>query len=92
VRIQDSFLYIEPPDWYGPAREALGAALCKNGDFVRAEHVFREDLVHNPRNPRSLFGLMTALQGEGRADDAAYVHAQFTRGWLGERLSLDGLF
>jgi len=92
VTIQDSFLYIEPPDWYGPAREALGAALCKAGDFSRAERVFRDDLARNPRNPRSLFGLTTALEGEGNADDAAYVKAQFERGWVGGPLSIDGLF
>jgi tetratricopeptide (TPR) repeat protein len=92
VTIQDSFLYIEPPDWFGPAREALGAALCKAGDFSRAERVFRDDLARNPRNPRSLFGLSTALEGEGNGDDAAYVKAQFTRGWVGETLSIDDLF
>jgi len=92
VAMQDSFRYIEPPDWYGPAREALGAALCKTGDFTRAERVFRDDLARNPRNPRSLFGLMTALDSEGRADDAAYVRAQFASGWVGEKLSLGDLF
>ncbi|HLJ84766.1 MAG TPA: hypothetical protein VKT51_11380 [Candidatus Eremiobacteraceae bacterium] len=92
VRIQDSFLYIEPPDWYGPAREALGAAYCETGDFSRAERVFRDDLARNPRNPRSLFGLSIALEGEGSADDAAYVKAQFTRGWVGETLSINDLF
>jgi hypothetical protein len=92
VTIQDSFLYIEPPDWYGPTREALGAALCKAGDFSRAERVFRDDLARNPRNPRSLFGLATALEGEGNPDDAAYVKAQFKQGWVGGPLSIDDLF
>lgn len=92
VTIQDSFIYIEPPDWYGPAREALGAALCKSGDFARAEQVFRDDLARNPRNPRSLFGLMTALRGEARTDDAAAVQAQFARAWAGDKLKLDDLF
>jgi tetratricopeptide (TPR) repeat protein len=92
VTIQDSFLYIEPPDWYGPAREALGAALCEAGDFSRAERVFRDDLARNPRNPRSLFGLSAALEGEGNVDDAAYVKAQFKRGWVGGPLSIDNLF
>src|SRR4029077_11643410 len=58
VAAQDQFYYIEPPDWYGPSREALGGALLQNGDALGAERVFRDDLARNPRNPRSLFGLM----------------------------------
>lgn len=89
---QDAFLYIEPPDWYGPAREALGAALFQQHDFSDAEDVFRADLRRNPRNPRSLFGLMTALKSEGRADDATYVRLEFQRGWIGTPLSMAALW
>ena len=77
---QDSFLYIEPPDWYAPVRESLGAALFAAGDFRAASDVFREDLRRNPRNPRSLFGLAQALKAQ-RSADAAAIRAQFTASW-----------
>src|SRR3984893_17779312 len=57
VAIQDTLKYGEPPDWFFPVRESLGAALLLNGDAAGAEKVFREDLDRNPRNPRSLWGL-----------------------------------
>jgi tetratricopeptide (TPR) repeat protein len=81
VATQDSLAYNEPPDWYYPVRESLGAALAQNGDYAEAEKVFREDLVQNPRNPRSLFGLLEVLKAEKRLTDAAWVQAAFDDAW-----------
>src|SRR5579871_33649 len=44
VAIQDTLKYGEPPDWFFPVRESLGAALLMNGDTAAAEKVFRADL------------------------------------------------
>jgi hypothetical protein len=41
VAIQDTLKYGEPPDWFFPVRESLGAALLINGDAAGAEKVFR---------------------------------------------------
>src|SRR5271170_2922347 len=76
VAIQDTLKYGEPPDWFFPVREALGATLLMNGDAAGAEKVFREDLDRNPRNPRSLFGLHEALKAQGRDYDAGFVQDQ----------------
>jgi hypothetical protein len=92
VSAQDLFYYIEPPDWYGPSRESLGGALLQTGDAVGAERVFREDLARNPRNPRSLFGLMKALQAQQRDDDAGFVRDAFQRTWVGSPLTIEDLF
>jgi tetratricopeptide (TPR) repeat protein len=81
VAAQDALNYIEPPDWYFPDREALGAALLGSGQPASALAVFRADLERNPRNPRSLFGLMQALKSSGRGADATLVQQQFTRAW-----------
>ncbi len=70
VALQDTLKYGEPPDWFFPVRESLGAALMMNGDAAGAEKVFREDLERNPRNPRSLFGLQQALKAEDGNYDA----------------------
>jgi hypothetical protein len=39
------------------------------------------DLQQNPRNPRSLYGLMQALNGQGKVSDAAWVEEQFNTAW-----------
>jgi hypothetical protein len=46
---QDALNYDEPPPWYYPIRESLGAALLRNGQAVEAEAVFREDLRRDRR-------------------------------------------
>jgi len=93
VAIQDTLKYGEPPDWFFPVRESLGAALLMNGDAAGAEQVFREDLGHNPRNPRSLWGLRQALLREKRDYDAGFVQKQFDASWKGgpQALKLDDL-
>ena len=88
VAIQDMLKYGEPPDWFFPVRESLGAALLMNDSAAEAERVFREDLDRNPRNPRSLYGLRQALKAQGRDYDAGLVEQQFQRSWQGPKSSL----
>jgi hypothetical protein len=93
VAIQDTLKYGEPPDWFFPVRESLGAALIMNGDAVAAEKVFRADLDRNLRNPRSLWGLHQALLQQKRDYDASFVQKQFEASWKGgaQGLKLDDL-
>jgi tetratricopeptide (TPR) repeat protein len=88
VAIQDTLKYDEPPDWFYPVRESLGAVLLLNGNAPEAEKVFREDLDRNPRNPRSLFGLAEALRAQNRAYDAQFVDKQFQSNWKSPELKL----
>jgi tetratricopeptide (TPR) repeat protein len=81
VELQDELNYDEPPEWYYPVRESLGGALLAEGKAVDAEQVFREDLKRNPRNPRSLFGLMHSLKTQQKDADAAWVEKQFNAAW-----------
>jgi tetratricopeptide (TPR) repeat protein len=81
VEIQDTLNYDEPADWYYPVRESLGAALLAANRPAEAEQVFRADLQQNPRNPRSLFGLMECLRAQKRDSDAAWVEKQFNAAW-----------
>jgi hypothetical protein len=62
VEAEDAVGYDEPPDWYYPIRESLGAALFRAKHFEEAELVFRQDLERNPNSGRSLFGLWQALR------------------------------
>jgi len=83
VALQDTLKYGEPPDWFFPVRESLGAALLMNGDAAGAEKVFRADLDRNPRNPRSLFGLHESLKAQKLDYDAGFVQKQFQAAWKG---------
>jgi tetratricopeptide (TPR) repeat protein len=81
VAVQDTLKYAEPPDWFFPVRESLGAVLLLNGNASEAEKTFREDLERNPRNPRSLFGLSQTLKAQKRDYDAQFVDKQFQAAW-----------
>src|SRR5215469_11156863 len=88
VAVQDKLNYGEPPDWFFPVRESLGAVMLMNGDASGAEQVFRADLDRNPRNPRSLYGLEQALKAQGRDYDAGFVEKEFNAAWKGGGNSL----
>src|SRR5204863_9754327 len=81
VAVADKVPYDEPPIFFYPVRESLGAALLIAGKPVEAERVFREDLVKHPRNPRSLFGLNESLVAQGKNADAAWVKRAFDEAW-----------
>src|SRR5215469_4505970 len=81
VEIEDGLYYGEPPEWFYPARESLGGALLLNGEAGRAESVFRSDLEQYPRNPRSLFGLMKALEAQNKTPDVEEVRKEFEAAW-----------
>jgi tetratricopeptide (TPR) repeat protein len=81
ANLQDGLKYDEPPDWFQPVRETLGATLLNDGKAEDAEKVFRADLENNPRNGRSLFGLAAALRAQGKTYDAEMVDAQFKDAW-----------
>ena len=81
VEIEDKLNYGEPPEWFYPVRESLGSALLLNGQARRAEAVFRADLEQYPRNPRSLFGLLKALEAQKKRANAEEVRLEFEAAW-----------
>lgn len=89
VEIQDSLYYGEPPEWFYPVRESLGAALLLNGQAERAEAVFRADLEQHPRNPRSLFGLTKALEAQKKRASLETVRREFEAAWRNADMALE---
>ena len=81
VEIEDGLYYGEPPEWFYPVRESLGGALLLNGEAGRAEAVFRADLEQYPRNPRSLFGLLKALEAQKKNAYVEEVRREFEAAW-----------
>ena len=81
VSLEDELTYDEPPAWYMPMRQRLGAVLLAAGRARQAEKVFRADLVRRPENGWSLHGLEQSLQAQNRAAEAAQVGQRFEKAW-----------
>jgi tetratricopeptide (TPR) repeat protein len=79
VAAQDSLQYTEPPYWFYPIRQSLGAAYLRAKRPADAERVFREDLAYFKSNGWSLWGLGQALAGQGQ--DATATNAAQTVAW-----------
>jgi tetratricopeptide (TPR) repeat protein len=88
VAAEDALAYDEPPGWYLPARDALGAALLRAGDLPAAEQVFRDELAIHAESGRALFGLHVALSGQGRDREALVVKKRFDRAWRAADVTL----
>ncbi len=88
LKIEDAGLYFEPPKWYYPIRQSLGAALLKAGQPGEAEAVYREDLKRFPENGWSLFGLTAALKAQGKSADAAAADQRFSKAWAAADVKL----
>jgi len=89
VQIQDRLYYGEPPEWFYPVRESLGAALMLNGQPAQAESVFRADLEQYPRNPRSLFGLLKSLEAQNKISESEWVGREFEAAWKNADVTLE---
>jgi tetratricopeptide (TPR) repeat protein len=81
VNAQDTLPYTEPPFWYYPTRQSLGAALLKAGKPEQAEAVYRADLKQYRHNGWSMFGLMQSLEAQGKTKAAAEVKIHFDAAW-----------
>lgn len=88
LAVEDKGLYFEPPKWYYPLRESLGAALLKAGRNGEAENVYREDLKRFPENGWSLYGLAAALRAQGKTVEAAAVEKRFQKAWANADVTL----
>ncbi|MBI3248300.1 MAG: hypothetical protein HYZ50_17475 [Deltaproteobacteria bacterium] len=81
VGMQDQLGYEEPPAWYYPVRQSLGAVLLKAGRMEEAEAVYREDLKRNPENGWSLYGLTQSLRLQKKQQDATAAEQRFRKAW-----------
>lgn len=77
VAAQHQLPYTEPPFWYYPTRQSLGAALLAGCQPEQAETVFRRDLELYPHNGWSMFGLAQSLDAQGKNGEAAKVRHHF---------------
>ena len=89
IAIQDTLPYMEPPYWYYPIRQTLGAMYLLKGDAQRARDAFRESLAKTPNNAWSLYGLKQTFERQGMTSEAREVDKYLQRAWSGDRKRLD---
>jgi tetratricopeptide (TPR) repeat protein len=88
VAVEDGLNYDEPPAWYYPARQSLGAVLLDAGRAAEAEAMFQKDLQRHQNNGWSLFGLWQSLKSQGKTDAAQEVKSSFDKTWAQADITL----
>jgi tetratricopeptide (TPR) repeat protein len=89
VQAEDALSYDEPPDWFYPTRESLGAALLRIRRLEEADLAFREDLERNPGNGRSLWGRWQVLRAaDGDVPGTLVVRRRFQDAWTSADVTL----
>ena len=88
VAIEDRLAYMEPPFWYYPVRQTLGAVLLQMGNAGKAETVFLQSLLRVPNNGWALYGLVETYNQLGDEPAAAKAQERFEQAWAGERREL----
>ena len=91
VTAQDTLPYMEPPYWYVPVNQTLGAILLKSGSPREAAAAFRQACAKAPNSAWALYGLMRAEAVAGDTEAAANSRERFEKARAGgaEEPSLD---
>ena len=83
ISIEDKITYMEPPWWYYPVHQSLGAALYRSGKYPEAQEAFTAALARSPNNGWALFGLAASEKALGHADRAAAANMALKKAWAG---------
>ncbi|MFM6829190.1 MAG: hypothetical protein ACKOVA_02460, partial [Novosphingobium sp.] len=84
IGIESNIPYQEPPYWYYPVRQSLGAVLFLAGRYDEASQTFREALVQAPHNGWALYGLAQSEKAQGHSLEAAAARQALSRAWIGD--------
>ncbi len=85
VAIEDRLAYMEPPFWYYPVRQTLGAVLVQMSEPREAEAVFVQSLLRVPNNGWALYGLAEAYKQLGDERARAKALERLEEAWAGDR-------
>lgn len=83
--IEQAIPYMEPPYWYYPVHQSLGAALFQAKRYAEARDAFATALAQSPNNGWVLYGLAAAERASGRGEQARIAEAAFVKAWSGDR-------
>ena len=82
--IEQKIPYMEPPYWYYPVHQSLGAALYRQGHYREARAAFETALGQSPNNGWVLYGLAASERALGRKDEAKVADAALKKAWSGD--------
>jgi len=85
VAVEAKVPYMEPPYWYYPVHQSLGAALFRSGRYDEAREAFTAALAQAPNNGWALYGLAASERSLGRPLQAAAAQAALNNSWMGNR-------
>jgi len=85
IAIEQAIPYMEPPFWYYPVHQSLGAVLHRAGRYREAREAFAAALTQSPNNGWALYGLAASERALGRMDEAAAADAALAKAWSGNR-------
>jgi tetratricopeptide (TPR) repeat protein len=83
VAIEQNIPYMEPPYWYFPVHQSLGAALYRARQYSAAREAFETALSQSPNNGWALFGLAASERALGRKVQAAAARLALKKAWSG---------
>ena len=81
--IEQKIPYMEPPYWYYPVHQSLGAALYRAGRYQEASKAFQTALLQSPNNGWVLYGLAASERALGRKGEAAAASLALKKTWSG---------
>jgi len=84
IEVEAKIPYMEPPFWYYPVHQSLGAALYRAGRYQEAQEAFTAALARYPNNGWALYGLAASERALGRKPFAAAAQAALNRAWMGD--------
>ena len=84
IEVEARIPYMEPPFWYYPVHQSLGAALYRAGKYQEAQEAFTAALARYPNNGWALYGLAASERALGRKPFAAAAQAALGRAWMGD--------
>jgi tetratricopeptide (TPR) repeat protein len=83
ITIEDALAYMEPPYWYYPIRQSLGAVYLRQGRLDEAEKALRDSLARARSNGWALAGLAEVYKRKGDAKSETSARQAYARAWLG---------
>lgn len=83
VAIEDGLAYTEPPYWYYPVRQSLGAVQLRQGKLMEAEAALRESLARVRNNGWALAALAEVYKRQGDAKAEQSARQALSKAWFG---------
>lgn len=87
--MQKEIPYNEPPFWYYPVSQSLGAAYYKAGQLDEAKQAFRAALMEAPNSALALYGLAQTERKLGNKLETLAAERALEAVWRGESEWLD---